>query len=336
MVISQFINKGRKRSVQWLSATQGRSWKKEGKPSIRTIQSKIGELYDCVDIYKQPALDHPLLKNHTLQLKPSSLPNGLKLAKPKPATFYGFNDTCPSGTIPIERFQKSDYFRSHHPVDARSESGHYFAILETNGVSPNLFHGASVRMTTHKLPKVLPNQVSSSSIYLFGGSHGPHFDLNVIEAGWHYSPEDYNDNNPRFFTFWTGDGYGNTGCANLRCRGFVRTTTSSIGPGSTVEKFSVYNGEEFLISLQIFKDPSTLNWWFLLQGESIGYYPRELLPSMDGGIDKIQMGGYVFAPSSDPSPPMGSGHPYTEGRDYHVDPKDGCVFAYGGKGGFTK
>ncbi|KAG6494888.1 hypothetical protein ZIOFF_042671 [Zingiber officinale] len=168
------------------------------------------------------------------QLKPSSLPNGLKLAKPKPATFYGFNDTCPSGTIPIERFQKSDYFRSHHPVDARSESGHY------------------------------------------------------------------------------GDGYGNTGCANLRCRGFVRTTTSSIGPGSTVEKFSVYNGE------------------------SIGYYPRELLPSMDGGIDKIQMGGYVFAPSSDPSPPMGSGHPYTEGRDYHVDPKDGCVFAYGGKGGFTK
>ncbi|KAJ4872570.1 hypothetical protein Rs2_45754 [Raphanus sativus] len=30
---------------------------------------KIGEnvTYDCIDIYKQPGLDHPLLKNHTIQ-----------------------------------------------------------------------------------------------------------------------------------------------------------------------------------------------------------------------------------------------------------------------------
>ncbi|KAG6494887.1 hypothetical protein ZIOFF_042670 [Zingiber officinale] len=327
------------------SATQGRSWKKEGKPSIKTIQ-----------------------------LKPSFLPNGLKPAKPKPATFYGFNDTCPSGTILIERSQKSDYFRSH-PVDEKTESGDYFAIIETNTKGPNLFYGASARMTTH-LFSLLPTQVSASSIFLFGGAHGPRYDLNVIEAGWHYSPNEYNDYVPRFFTYWTRDGYSNSGCGNLRCPGFVRTTSSPIGPGSPIKDFSVYGGEEVSFSLQIYKDPSTSNWWFLLQGESIGYYPRELLPNMDGGIDKIQMGGRVFSFLKDPSPPMGSGHPYYEGRnkaayftqvqlidpmsrlyniepqflnfisdlpdyygigDYHLaNPNDGYVFAYGGLGGFRK
>ncbi|KAG6494886.1 hypothetical protein ZIOFF_042669 [Zingiber officinale] len=221
-------------------ATQGRSWKKEEKPSIKTIQ-----------------------------LKPSFLPNGLKLAKPKPATFYGFNDTCPSGTILIERSQKSDYFRSH-PVDDVADLGHHT------------------------------------------------------------------------------DGYEKTGCVNLRCPGFVKTTSDPIGPGSIIQKFSVYKGEEVSFSLEIFKDPSTSNWWFLLQGGAIGYYPKELLPKMDIGVDRIQMGGHVYSPTSEASPPMGSGHPYTEGRKkaayftqvqfidrkYHLDVTDGYIFAYGGAGGF--
>jgi hypothetical protein len=28
------------------------------------LQTKHGDIYDCVNIYKQPALDHPLVKNH--------------------------------------------------------------------------------------------------------------------------------------------------------------------------------------------------------------------------------------------------------------------------------
>ena len=32
------------------------------------IQSPDGDIIDCVDIYKQPAFDHPLLKNHTIQV----------------------------------------------------------------------------------------------------------------------------------------------------------------------------------------------------------------------------------------------------------------------------
>ena len=32
------------------------------------MQSKDGDIIDCVDIYKQPAFDHPALKNHTIQV----------------------------------------------------------------------------------------------------------------------------------------------------------------------------------------------------------------------------------------------------------------------------
>ncbi|XP_020262343.1 uncharacterized protein LOC109838301 [Asparagus officinalis] len=36
--------------------------------TIFIIKSSSTELIDCVDIYKQPAFDHPLLLNHTLQV----------------------------------------------------------------------------------------------------------------------------------------------------------------------------------------------------------------------------------------------------------------------------
>ncbi|KAJ1430343.1 hypothetical protein SESBI_07834 [Sesbania bispinosa] len=39
------------------------------KPAIRTIKSEDGDIIDCVDIYKQPAFDHPALKNHTVQAR---------------------------------------------------------------------------------------------------------------------------------------------------------------------------------------------------------------------------------------------------------------------------
>ncbi|KAE9598000.1 putative neprosin activation peptide [Lupinus albus] len=34
------------------------------------LQTKFGDIIDCVDIKKQPAFYHPLLKNHKLQVLP--------------------------------------------------------------------------------------------------------------------------------------------------------------------------------------------------------------------------------------------------------------------------
>ncbi|KAK6776660.1 hypothetical protein RDI58_027661 [Solanum bulbocastanum] len=36
--------------------------------TIKSIQSEDGDVIDCVDIYEQPALYHPALKNHKIQL----------------------------------------------------------------------------------------------------------------------------------------------------------------------------------------------------------------------------------------------------------------------------
>lgn len=32
------------------------------------LQTEVGDVYDCIDILKQPSLDHPLLQNHKIQV----------------------------------------------------------------------------------------------------------------------------------------------------------------------------------------------------------------------------------------------------------------------------
>ncbi|KAG5110624.1 hypothetical protein JHK82_039847 [Glycine max] len=38
------------------------------KPPIKSIHTNFGYIVDCIDINKQPAFDHPLLKYHKLQV----------------------------------------------------------------------------------------------------------------------------------------------------------------------------------------------------------------------------------------------------------------------------
>ncbi|GLT67863.1 hypothetical protein SLA2020_401410 [Shorea laevis] len=47
------------------------------KPHVKSIKSEVGDIFDCVDIYNQPAFHHLLLKNHKIQMKPSYYPEGL-------------------------------------------------------------------------------------------------------------------------------------------------------------------------------------------------------------------------------------------------------------------
>ncbi|CAA7061397.1 unnamed protein product [Microthlaspi erraticum] len=37
------------------------------KPAIKSFQTEHGDILDCIDIQKQLAFDHPLLKNHSIQ-----------------------------------------------------------------------------------------------------------------------------------------------------------------------------------------------------------------------------------------------------------------------------
>ncbi|KAG9440243.1 hypothetical protein H6P81_020408 [Aristolochia fimbriata] len=37
-------------------------------PAIKTINTEYGDIFDCVDIHKQPTFDHPSLKNHKIKV----------------------------------------------------------------------------------------------------------------------------------------------------------------------------------------------------------------------------------------------------------------------------
>ncbi|PKI50950.1 hypothetical protein CRG98_028680 [Punica granatum] len=45
-------------------------------------QADYGAMIDCIDIYKQLAFDHPLLKNHKIQMKPGKFVDGVKKTNP--------------------------------------------------------------------------------------------------------------------------------------------------------------------------------------------------------------------------------------------------------------
>ncbi|KAL6270077.1 hypothetical protein ACE6H2_026988 [Prunus campanulata] len=75
-----------------------------------------GDIIDCFDIYTQPAFDNPLLKNHKIQLRPTSFPAQMKNSAPVTdpiSETWSKREACPDdGTVPIHRTTKDDLVRA--------------------------------------------------------------------------------------------------------------------------------------------------------------------------------------------------------------------------------
>ncbi|KAJ6349378.1 hypothetical protein OIU77_006877 [Salix suchowensis] len=154
------------------------------------------------------------------------------------------------------------------------------------------------------------NEFSLSQIWILSGSfNGP--DLNSIEAGWQVSPELYGDSRPRLFTYWTSDSYQATGCYNLLCAGFVQTH-SRIAIGASISPLSSYTGNQYDISILIWKDPKLGNWWMSFgDGTLVGYWPAELFTHLAKHATMVEWGGEVVNSRADgkhTATQMGSGH----------------------------
>ncbi|XP_033513323.2 protein neprosin-like [Nicotiana tomentosiformis] len=83
------------------------------KPATKIIKTKYGDIYDCVDFYKQPAFDHPLLKNHDFhpKMKPTlarTRQNSNTSATNWSSSIWLKERGCPFGTVPIKRVIKDD------------------------------------------------------------------------------------------------------------------------------------------------------------------------------------------------------------------------------------
>ncbi|KAK1265124.1 hypothetical protein QJS04_geneDACA010454 [Acorus gramineus] len=200
--------------------------------TIKTIKSADGDVIDCVNILKQPAFDHPLLQNHTIQMRPSSYPkrieakdNVRKLQQP-----WHLNGRCPEGTVPIHRTQKSDKKYPKGVTRPQSDSevtkGHEYAIAWADY---DKYMGGKAEINIWNPRVQAGGDFSVSQIWLMSKNI-----QTSIEVG------------------WIADGYVNTGCYNLQCSGFVQVN-HAIALGGTVTPISVFDGPQYKMTVSIFK-----------------------------------------------------------------------------------
>ncbi|XP_019100741.1 PREDICTED: uncharacterized protein LOC109132812 [Camelina sativa] len=251
--------------------------------------------FDCVDIYKQPAFQHPMLKHHKIQKQ--FISNESHKSKDKYKINY---QNCPKGMVPILR--QTNETESIH-LDSVEYPGQHFATLETV-LDGTIYRGAEARISVHSLT-VQNNQYSKSQIWL---ENGPRNQLNSIQVGWTVHPRLYGDSLTRFTIYWTADGYRKTGCYNTKCPGFV-IVAQEPWIGIAFNKTSIYGGKtSVIVQPQIFQDGVTGNWVLKIFDQLIGYWPKELFTHLNNGASLIRFEGNTFTSPDGISPPMGNGY----------------------------
>ncbi|XP_039165800.1 uncharacterized protein LOC120292018 [Eucalyptus grandis] len=251
------------------------------KSPMKTFVTKEGDTIDCVEIDRQPALDHPRLKNHQIQTEPSMSFNRFRTPSKVKFVQLGWRESCPVGTVPIPRV-----------VSLRDD------------MTEKIKYGGFARCNVYNLT-IAHDQASSHNMWI---ETGPMNHISMIVAGWQVSPQLYGDSRPRLFTYWTGNGHHN-GCYNMLCPGFVQVHRA-VTPGSPIPDASEYGGRQYEFNIQIHQDPSKKMWWFTV-GEPdiiIGYWPSELFLYLRNGSLHTAWGGVGLAGRDGVCPPMGSGH----------------------------
>ncbi|MCL7036721.1 hypothetical protein MKW94_000438 [Papaver nudicaule] len=288
-----------------------------------------GEIIDCIDESKQPAFDHPLLKNHKIQ-KPGYSPkdaihqtNSSSSATQSRKMVNLRRANCPEGTVPIRRTSKDDLIRvkasmeSYKPLisivrpdgtPVEEPPGRHVAALHSRPeTDPSLhmeFHGIKAMLMVENLSLGTNNQFSASLLWI---ESGPPDNASAIQAGWLVSPTLFGDNKTHIFGFWAASG---SGCYNIGCAGFVQTNQDYY-VGQVVEPASQYDGAQYAMGAYVHQDAGTGNWWFTVYGNinaDIGYWPREVVPYLGTGANLISWGGLVYNIPHETSPPMGNGH----------------------------
>ncbi|GAB4850362.1 hypothetical protein Ancab_029664 [Ancistrocladus abbreviatus] len=310
------------------SCAEGRSiprrLAKKPKGTVKTLKANNGDIIDCVDIYKQPAFDHPLMKNHTLQTTPSRRKYGAQRNNLMLDSLFDIswrkNGGCPEGSIPIVRSVLSDRPIIRKNVSffdpASYNQGHQYAVIFFNYEQASLQGGrATISQWDPSLAQTA--DFSLSQIWITGGQSGT-TNLQTIEAGWQKYPQRTGVNGPTFFVYWTANGYNGEGCYDLTCPGWV-LTSNQYSPGMTL-KSSAYGGQQIELAMDIKRDQSTGNWWLYLWGTPIGYWPPSIYNGgvLTSGADTLSWGGEILDSSGSDGfhtmTQMGSGHFPSEGN----------------------
>ncbi|KAI3826920.1 hypothetical protein L1987_00980 [Smallanthus sonchifolius] len=257
---------------------------------VKSIKSPDGDIIDCVHISRQPAFNHPALKNHTIK--------------------WHSNGKCPKGTVPIIRTKKDDPLRANSVKKssfvAQPSSvdyvhlGHELRPIDTFSsmqvpYTRGQFYGAKATLNVWN-PKVQEgDEFSLAQLWILGGSDS---DMNTIEAG------------------WQSTSYDHDGCYNHDCPGFMQTN-NEIALGGTISPTSQVDGSQYDITILIWKDPKEGDWWMQLgDGEVIGYWPASVFTHLSESASMIYWGGEIINNNTHghhTSTQMGSGHFPEEG-----------------------
>ncbi|XP_017428932.1 uncharacterized protein LOC108337005 [Vigna angularis] len=300
--------------------------------SLKTIESEDGDIIDCIDINKQPAFDHPALKDHKIQMTPThnsakeDVTSGSRTSRNGKNSKSGkmMNESlsvtsqvwqksgkCPKGTIAVRRIRKRELLKAHSieeygrkkPSFSHHQHGqvnknldsfvqlknHSKAILFTVGYR-YLGGKADLRVCNPFVEK--DDEYSTTQVALLTG---PHNDFECVQSGWAVNPSVYGDRQTRLFVYWTADGSKKSGCFDLTCPGFIQTS-NEIALGAAIYPISIPGDLPYVITIYIFKDPYTNNWW-VQYGEktNIGYWPPELFETILYNAQSVEWGGEVYS-----------------------------------------
>ncbi|KAL0874157.1 hypothetical protein Bca101_023862 [Brassica carinata] len=276
------------------------------KPAVKIIKTIHGELYGCVDFFKQPAFDHPSMKNHTYhyKMRPVSHPKEKRKSETNNTGFGHLWENgvgCPIGTVPIRRITKDDILGLNLLEDKYKPGGsyntttygttdpyydqHHFAV----GRTPNkgmIFNGATMELCV-TAPKVKPAQFSSARLHIQIGDD--FIQIGIIAGGQQ--------------------------CYNNQCDVGMISVRADVPMGTSMLPASVRGAKtSYFSSFGLIKDKANGNWWFEFgkDADEIGFWPSERFRQSSGTY--VEWGGEVFTASL-PGPQMGYGiFPFQDAR----------------------
>ncbi|KAL6863745.1 hypothetical protein ACP4OV_016648 [Aristida adscensionis] len=273
------------------------------KQVTKTIQTEDGDIFDCVDIKSQPTLDHPILKNHTIQMEPASFPTDVgnltsTLQDHKFESSIRSAISCPSGTVPIWRSE-----HQHPKVNLKELIRKIYtrntthSLIEENSIA-GLSRGVDIYGTRVSIsvyaPDIYGTQDKSGGLTtILNGNNYDHANTNAVGAGWFVWQAAGGDKAARFHIFSAN---GIKPCWDFQCPGFV-LTNSAIRIGGRLSPIS--------------RQDVNGNWWLSFGANNgiVGYWPSSLFPTLKKKGTIAYWGGTVDGPTIRVlPPPMGSGH----------------------------
>nr|XP_027193177.1 uncharacterized protein LOC101511298 isoform X2 [Cicer arietinum] len=276
--------------------------------------------FDCVDIYKQPALQHPLLKNHKIQLYPNFETN---ITRSRPYSTGKNVEECPTGKVPIHKMTRRPRIVTNssskslvEDFQQYSQSSHGYHSVSLDTTQNMIFHGARAIIGGYNI-SLKRGQYSVSSIWV---QNGPPTQLNSIQAGIGFHPSIYGDSQLRLIGHWTADGHLKIGCYTHACPGFVQVNPNKkFALGAVQSPVSpIGTQDKWVLIVKIKQDQFTGHWWLIVEKEEIrvGYWPKTLFTHLSNGASLIRFGGETYAPPNMDNPPMGTGRLPQEGFKY--------------------